>query len=423
MRRFRAPKRPLSFQRGFAMLDLSMALIVMASLSAVNLSAKALADKLQFAEMQGNSLSELSSTGATYTQEFFTELQSGLNIHKNDANLTSGHEQGQTLSPTVSDFVNMGYLHKGYSSEASYVQSGTPGKYLFHIDRTGQNCLTDPATCTLDGYVYIDKPVTGPGGVDMDGPALHAMLNKLGNKGCVSLLDNPSIMVGLDGDCGIANPVPGNPPGVALVRFGFGSSGFSMFVRNHDIRDIELLGNFEVAKTASADMFTTPAKTLGAPCPTNNALASGTGMWLVCVSNTWQSVGGPIADFGASCNPDGKVATSKTTGEQLICKNGVYIKSTSLISKMVIMSRQSVIDGQIVQKPVCDLGGTPNRSFLMTQTTVDLTVTPPKQAMYVTTSDIGNAWEVIIRLKDDTGAEASGNDYAISQVLNLECLY
>lgn len=423
MHRFQKHRIIRATQRGIAMLELSMALIVMAAIAAANMNAKALADRLQFAEMQGSSLGELSSAGETYLQEWFTELQNGMNIQKNSGNLTAGTSQGQTLAPTVSNFVDLGNLHKGFSPEATYVSSGGPGQYVFHIDRTGSNCISDPATCELDGYVYIDKPVTGPGGTDMDGPAIHAMLKKLGNKGCISLLPNPAVMVGLAGDCGMTNPVPGNPAGVVLVRFGFASSGLSVFVRNHDKRDIALLGNLAITKTATADSFMTNEKTVGASCPNNNALASGSGLWLVCVGNTWQAMGTLNADPGSACLPDGKVATSKVTGEQLICKNGVYIKSTSLMAKMVVVERRSVVDGEFVQKPTCDTGGMPNRSFSFTQSAVDITENPPKQAMVASTTDAGNVWQVRIKLRDETGNEASGNLYSLTQVMNIECVY
>lgn len=423
MRRFNYMQFNQARQRGIAMLELTVTLIVLAAMAAANMSAKALADKLQSAEMQGDSLAEASSAGNSYLQEFFTELQNGLSITKNNATISAGFSDGQTMAPTIKNLVDIGKLHAGFSEEVSYVPRGLPGRYRFQIYKTGAACATDPTTCGLDGYIFIDKPVTGPGGVDMDSPALHAMLKKLGNKGCISLLKNPSQMVGIDGDCGISNPIAGNPPGAVLVRFGFDSSGFSQFVRNRDTRDIELLGNLEVSKTLKADMLITKEKTLGEECPTNNALAIGGGIALICVDSKWQGVAGQKASPGATCDVDGSVATSRENSEQLICKNNVFIHAKSLTPKNVLISRLSVVDGQIVPKATCDVKGISERSFLLTQTVVDITENPPKQAMDVSAVDLGNSWQVSIQLVDDVGNRTSGNAYSIKQTMNLECIY
>lgn len=423
MRRFNNMRFSQAKQRGIAMLELTVTLIVLAAMAAANLSAKALADKLQFAEMQGASLAEVSSAGNSYLQEFFTELQNGLNITKSNSSISAGFSEGQTMAPTIQNLIDIGKLHTGFSGEASYVSKGLPGHYKFQIYKTGATCGTDPTSCGLDGYVFIDKPVTGPGGVDMDGPALHAMLKKLGNKGCISLLTNPSQMTGLDGDCGISNPIAGNPPGAVLVRFGFDSSGFSQFVRNHDTRDIGLLGNLEVDKTLKADTLITKQKTLGDDCPTNDALAISGGVALICVDKKWKVVGGLKAWPGTICEIDGTVATSNDNSEQLICKNKVFIHAKSLTPKNILINRLSVVDGQIVPKAACDIGGTSERSFLVTQTVVDITQNPPKQGMNVTASDLGNSWQVSIQLVDDAGNVTSGNAYSIQQTMNLECIY
>jgi hypothetical protein len=50
-----------------------------------------------------------------------------------------------------------------------------------------------------------------------------------------------------------------------------------------------------------------------------------------------------------------------------------------------------------------------------------MSVTPPRQAMYIAAIDNGSSWTLTIRLKDNGGNEYSANSYAISAVMKLEC--
>jgi hypothetical protein len=109
--------------------------------------------------------------------------------------------------------------------------------------------------------------------------------------------------------------------------------------------------------------------------------------------------------------------------EQLVCKNGTYVKLLSLLNKRVEVSRVLVTDGSTVPKPSCDAGGTEAYSFQLTQTVVDVSVTPPRQAMYVAAFDNGTSWTVKIKVKDSTGAEFTANNYSVSAVMKVECGY
>jgi hypothetical protein len=133
---------------------------------------------------------------------------------------------------------------------------------------------------------------------------------------------------------------------------------------------------------------------------------------------------GVRAVAGSPCSPDGITATSTATGELLVCKNGKYVKLVSLLGKKVLISSTVVQDNTVVNMPVCDVGGTPDFSFDATQVTLDLTTAPPKQTMYWTAINASaTTWAVKIRLKDNTGAEVSGNTVGLTNIMNLECKY
>jgi hypothetical protein len=76
-----------------------------------------------------------------------------------------------------------------------------------------------------------------------------------------------------------------------------------------------------------------------------------------------------------------------------------------------------------VAKPACETGGTGSYSFHLTQTVVDVSVTPPRQAMYIAATDNGPSWGVRIKVKDNTGGEVTANNYSVSAVMKLECAY
>lgn len=411
-------------QQGSFMTEASLALAVMSLAGYFAMKSDVEANRLSFAGIEGDKMNIVSAAAQKYSQEKFTELQSGQAVSKNGVNLSSGTAAGQTYAPTVANLVSMGYLDSSFSDQASFSNSGNAGNYQIRIQRTPAGCsVTD---CDVTGFVYIDRAITTAQG-EADGPAIAVMVKKLGASAGFSMLPAPSVVRFLDSTT-MANPVATNPAGVVVARFGYGSSGLSQFVRLNDNRDPNLQDKLTVAKEVKAASFVTDVKTIGAACDvgpnaaSTNAIAVAAGAVVICTNGTWQSLGAQAAPSDA-CTPDGKVATSTATGEQLICKNGVYIKSTSLMAKNVLTGRVLVKDGDAVTKPTCDTGGVADRSFTLTQTSVDVTTAPPKQSMYVGTTDLGNSWSVLIRLRTDTGTEVSGNTHSVTAVLNLECRY
>lgn len=409
-------------QQGSFMTEMSLALAVLSFAGYFTLKADIEANRLSFAAIEAERMNILAAAAQKYAQEKFTELQSGQAVVNNGITLAVGTADGQTYAPTVANLMDMGYLARPFSAQASFNNGGNPGNYRITIRRSPAGCeLTSVMSCDVTGEVYIDRAITAPNGIEPDGPAIAMMAKKLGAFAGFSMLPTPGLVRFLDGTT-MPNPVAGNPAGVIVAKFGYGSSGLSQFVRLNDNRDPNLQGKLTVAGDTRAASFVTDLKTIGAACTTPNAIGTATAAVVICNNGTWQSLGAQAAP-GAACAPDGKVATSTVTGEQLICKNGVYIKSTSLMAKNVLVARVLVKDGDEVTKPNCDTGGVADRSFTLTQTSVDVTTAPPKQSMYAGTNDLGNRWSVLIKLRTDTGTEVSANTHSVTAVLNLECRY
>ena len=117
------------------------------------------------------------------------------------------------------------------------------------------------------------------------------------------------------------------------------------------------------------------------------------------------------------------MATSIANREQLVCTSGRYVRLASRLSRRSEISRQVVYDTLTIYKPDCEVGGTASYSFELTQTVVDVSVNPPRQAMYIATDDMGSSWRVKMRVKDNYGNELSANNYAVKAIMKLECAY
>lgn len=409
------------------MLELSIALIISAVAAVFAIKMQVQASKLSFASIQGDNMLVAHAASAAYLAEFYAELQGNLPITKETptgpVTIPAGTGVGQIYKPTFAQLKSMGYLTASFSEQSSFSNGPAPGSYQIQISRVPVGCeLVAVNSCDIEGYLFADKAITASGSTDPDGPAIAAIVGPLGGFGGFSMNANSGTIYGNGGGWTWPNPLPGNPAGVVVAKFGFNSAGLRQFVRMNDTRDPNLQNTLTVAKGITADSYVTPIKNVGDTCTVPNAIASGSAAGLICIGTTWQSLGDRAAP-GTACAPDGKVATSTTTGEQLICKNGVYIKSTSLLSKNILVSRATVQDGDVVPKPTCDTGGVPDRSFSLTRIATDVSVAPPKQSMYASTDDLGGSWRIVIRLRTDVGSESSGNSYNVTAVLNLECKY
>lgn len=404
------------------MIEVTFALIISAVAGVFAVKAAADANRLQFGVIQGDSLAAAAAGGAKYQSEHFSELQSGAGVTYRGVTLAAGTEAGQTYSPTIQQLVSMGYLDPAFSPQATFTNIGTPGNYQMRLSRAPAGCeLVAVTSCDIEGRVYIDQPIRAAGSTtEPDTLAVNAIVSRLGGNGGFSLLVNSGTIYG--GNWTTPNPVSGTPAGVVMARFGYGASGLSQFVRLNDSRDPNLQGGLTVAKQSKADSFVTPEKVIGSACATPNAIASGNASGLICTDGAWQSLG-DRASLGDACGVAGRVATAKDTGEQLFCKNGVYIRSASLVASRVLVGRATVHDLDTVTKPTCEAGGVADRSFSLTQVSTNMTVTPPKQSMYTTTIDNGATWQVVIRLRADTGEEESGNAHNVTAILNVECKY
>lgn len=405
------------------MIQLALAMVLLSAWAASDLvkQSEKLADSKALSVATG--LDVTRNGGNDYLATYYDSIKGGKPI-----TLPTGGTVADNLKPTIDELRKLGKVPLG-STGKSLIASGN---YKLFISGNPSGCsMADPA-CNLDGLVCIDAPLKKRTKVDYARLGLAA--RKIGADGAYSTREAPTVVTGLGGTWSTTNPITGIS-GILCARFGYSASSFSPFVRKDG--SVAMTGNFNVggqsiinAKdvtstgTVKGGQFLTDIKTVGSACSDLGALASGNGVGMVCDGTKWQIDDGKRAAAGTACAPDGSTATSTATGELLVCKNGKYVKLVSLLGKKVLIGSALVKDGDVVTMPVCDVGGTPDFSFDATQVTLDLTTNPPKQTMYWTAVNASaSTWAVKIRLKDNTGAEASGNTVGLTNIMNLECRY
>jgi hypothetical protein len=446
-------------QTGWLMAELAFVLMVTAILAAKSF---------------GQVIKTIDETNSISTGKYAIEVQGGVNkyVEFNDVALKAGQPVAgfaNPLQPKISELIAAKYLPLGFAPSTPL---GPDMKVVMTMSGTCPDC-------TIDGVAYTTKPYQ-----DVDGTVrvdvLSYAVNQIGPDGGVSMPSSPTLLTSLGGG---TMPNPSNVAGTLAVRVGAGSGMLpllSQYYRldgskaltgamNANNNDINAVGNLQVnGKTTTSSLTVTNDTTFeatgvpGTTCSVDKSVRrndSGTGL-VACSGGVWQLVGNAVAGVGDgspctspgllgsdptgisfvcngsywttvntfanlsdSCAPAGKVATSIATREQLVCKNGSFIKLVNLIAKSVEVSRQLVNDGTVVAKPACDTGGTPAYSLQLTQTVVDVSVTPPRQAMYVTATDNGSTWSVVLRVKDNASGDYSANDYSVSAVMKLECAY
>lgn len=245
-------------QRGFLMLEVSLALLI-AGIAAVaaQLSIQR-ADAAASAQAQADNLNFIRDAAEMLVQNQYTVYQAGQPVSSGGVTLASGSASGQSLQPTVEQLKTMG-LGVNNASVNGFYKSLSAAKYLIQISRVPAGCQLAPnpsngAACNITGTVCFDTPVSPYGAAvgDVDGFAIGNMLSRLGGNGGASLLGAEANITGMGGGWSIPNPVPGAPAGIVCSRFGYGSSGLAAFVRVNDTRDPTLQGGMTVNGTTTA---------------------------------------------------------------------------------------------------------------------------------------------------------------------------
>jgi len=334
-------------------------------------------------------------------------------------------------SGAVDKTVTLGHWDTPTVAELAQLEVGLPpnfsgsapggGAFRIIVSKSPVGCVG--SNCNIEGLAYVTVPALVGGKIDQAraGIALRA----IGVDGATTTVALPGVLQGYRG--GWSTPSPVNAAGILAMRAGYGASAWSPFFRIDGTKQMAADANIGGHALVNASELFTTLKAVGDPCTDVGAVAGGTvngkGAAFVCRDSTWQLAGGKTANLGDPCSPEGSLATAISTDETLVCKNGQYIKLINMLARNIEVSRTLVKDGDVVTKPTCAAGGTPDYTFNLNNFSVDVTTAPPKQAVYITTANAGAAWNVILRLRADNGTETTGNTYSLTAIMHLECKY
>ena len=453
---------------GYLLIELALFLVVTSILTATQVTRIHEALENSLAEGTGQYMLALQSAVNRYQSEYDTEL-------KNATPITGFVNP---LQPTMTELIAAKYLPAGFGLKS-------PLGLVFVNSLARDSC--PGVSCSINGVTYSTSGYRDVGNI-VRTDLLGIAVAKVGVDAGQSMAETPTRITGYASSYNIPNP-SGSTVGILAIRTGASSGLNSMLTQfykldgsrkltgtmdanNNDIRNVKdllstgvvtmkdaivngsiLMSGSSIAGSACVAGDTGKLKksstgdglvicnaavweqvgsavagiTAGGSCSTPNLLGTtATGVAFICNGSFWTSLS-KFANPGDACAPAGKTATSSSTNEELVCRNGQYVRITSLLPKNVQIGPHSTVrDGDVILKPTCANGGVPNYSLALTQSGVDVSIAPPYQATYVAAINNGASWTILLRLKRapaDGGGEVSGSLYGLSAVMTLECTY
>ncbi|MEN7527671.1 MULTISPECIES: adhesin [unclassified Cupriavidus] len=116
------------------------------------------------------------------------------------------------LQPTIQDLVNLQLLPIGFSDKS-------PLGISFTINLTPTNCASGLTNCTIPGQMYSTAGYRDATG-NIRSDLMAAAVQMAGVDGGASYAENPALITGMAASWSAANPLPGTPAGVLMMRVG-----------------------------------------------------------------------------------------------------------------------------------------------------------------------------------------------------------
>jgi len=334
-------------------------------------------------------------------------------------------------APRIDELVKLGKAPSNFSATAF-----GGGRYVIQIEPSPVGCVMP--VCNLEGLITIDRPYLQSGQVDY--ARLGIAAGEVGPDGAYSRKTSPTILSGFGGAWSTTNPPVnglGQVSGILAARFGYGTSGFSIYYRrdgsapltgdlNADTHALRGVTTLNASGMVTAKTVLTTLHQAGQPCDTDEENAFGSsdaGVVMVCRARQWNYAQSNPVEPGAACTVNGTTGTSTADGDTLVCRGNVYVHLDKLIARNVQVGRELVIDNQLVPTPPCEIGGTPDNSLIVNYSVINVATVPPMQAIDALATPAGSNWLVSLKLVDTAGGRHSGNDYGVQAMLNLECKY
>lgn len=240
-------------QRGFLMLEVSLALLLALIAGAAAIKTSQRATDATNAMTQADTLEFYRDAAETLVQENYTQFQAGQPISRNGVTLVFGTNPGEALQPTTANLKAMA-LGVDNAAEQGFFKSLANANYQINIQRSPAGCASAPnplngTLCNIKGTVCFTRPVQEYGALpgETDGFAVGKMLGRIGGNGGTSIEGVQTVITGNGGGWSEPNPIAGTPAGIVCDRFGFGSSGLASFLRLNDNRDPNFQGGMSLS--------------------------------------------------------------------------------------------------------------------------------------------------------------------------------
>lgn len=211
-------------QSGFALLELSIALLV----AAMSLTAYAWSKQVELRERRGALHGELLAEANNALDQYMTTYFSGIVGPGNVAGVAD------KMAPTIAELRSLNLLTDSFSSTPLF-----GGSY-----KTVVTCV--PAPCSpdskLSGRVWGSLPILNPLTERVDGAALASALAALSGEGGASQLEDAAK---IEWSTGASTPNPeGSVVGILVARSGDGSAQFNQFLRRDG--SLPMTGNLDM---------------------------------------------------------------------------------------------------------------------------------------------------------------------------------
>ena len=201
-----------------------------------------------------------------YISENYPDLQTDQPIVRNGTTIMPGTANGQTMAPTVTDLINLGYLPAGFNTSIPIFDMNAV--LVTSLQKAPAGCV-GPA-CEIPGYTYINSPIrrnlTEPNAV-----AIGKYRTEIGPDSLISLQGTSAQLTSAQG-MSVANPVSGTPAGVVGVLVGWGASDYGQYLVVNDKRNPNFRGELTVKGEIKSE-----TKVSAPDIVADNSVGAGTG--------------------------------------------------------------------------------------------------------------------------------------------------
>lgn len=333
-------KTPL--QIGFTLVELMITVAISTMLLAAGVWIKNELYQIDKATSQGTHLATLTNSVGTYATVY----------HNNLVNNTAIAGYTNIYAPTIAELRTAGYVPANFNATSDYGFA-----YSIAVARYPTGC-TAP-NCDITILVCVNGSITDPRSGLVDGPALGSAAQKAGQDAGYSTPSVPGTITGLAAAWTTANPA-GNVPGVLCMRAGYGSSGWSQFLRR-DSGDAGMTGNLKMG---------------------GNDITNAAAVNSVTLNNTGNAtVGGNLGVTGSSTLA-GITNNGNLTNTGNITNSGALATGNTTITGTVNVSGNATLSGNTT------VGGTLGVSGLTTTAGITNTGTISNTGNITTTGDV-----------------------------------